>query len=142
VPDMTEELKGVTWARDRARSLIRQLVDRESQSLADLRARPALADPRSLLVARSTEVDDLRDRGRRAFEHALSRATDDLVHQRARARALSPLATLQRGYAVVQHQGGEVVTSVGEVTAGTALSIRVADGRITATTTDVEEDHG
>ena len=142
VPDMTEELKGVTWARDRARSLIRQLVDRESQSLADLRARPALADPRSLLVARSTEVDDLRDRGRRAFEHALSRATDDLVHQRARARALSPLATLQRGYAVVQHRGGEVVTSVGEVTAGTALSIRVADGRITATTTDVEEDHG
>jgi len=140
VPDMTEELKGVTWARDRARTLIRQLVDRESQALADLRARPALADPRSLLVARSTEVDDLRDRSRRAFGHALTRATDDLVHQRARARALSPLATLQRGYAVVQREAGEVVASVGDVTTGTALSIRVADGRIAATTTDVEAD--
>jgi exodeoxyribonuclease VII large subunit len=164
VPDMAEELKGVTWARDRARSLIRQLVDRESQSLAELRARPALADPRTLLDARSVEVDDLRDRGRRAFDHALARAADDLVHQRARARALSPLATLQRGYAVVQHEAGEVVTSVREVTAGAPLSIRVADGRIAATTistststsistgtststssstaTDVEDDHG
>src|SRR5262245_17551954 len=140
VPDMTEELKGVTWARDRLRSLIRQLVDRESQALAELRARPALADPRSLLDARSTEVDDLRDRGRRAFGHALDRATDDLEHRRARARALSPLATLQRGYAVVQREAGEVVTSVAGVTTGTALRIRVADGRIAATTTDVEAD--
>src|SRR3954466_7793366 len=116
VPDMTEELKGVTWARDRARSLIRQLVDREFESLADLRARPALADPRSLLEARSVEVDDLRDRGRRAFDHVLTRSHDDITHQRARARAVSPLATLERGYAVVQHAGGRdssVVTSVG-----------------------------
>ena len=55
----------MTWARDRVRSLVRQLVDRETRALADLRARPALADPRTLLDARSVEVDDLRDRGRR-----------------------------------------------------------------------------
>src|SRR3954471_55698 len=138
VPDMTEELKGVTWARDRARSLIRQLVDREAQSLAELRARPALADPRSLLDARSTEVDDLRDRGRRAFTHALTRASDDLVHQRARARALSPLATLQRGYAVLQDADGHVLTSVDQVAARQRVSVRVADGRIHATTTTTE----
>jgi exodeoxyribonuclease VII large subunit len=140
VPDMVEEVKGVTWARDRLRSLIRQLVDGESRALADLRARPALADPRSLLDAREVEVDDLRERARRTFHHVLTRAHDDITHQRARARALSPLATLERGYAVVQRAGDDpsVVTSVGDVTAGAALSIRVADGRIAATTTDVE----
>ena len=141
VPDIVEEHKGVSWARDRVRTLVRQLVERESQALADLRARPALADPRSLLDARGVEVDDLRDRARRCAAHALDRASDDIAHQRARARSLSPLATLQRGYAVVQHAGGDVVTSVADVPAGTALSIRVADGRIAATTTDVEEDH-
>jgi exodeoxyribonuclease VII large subunit len=141
VPDMAEELKGVTWARDRVRSLIRQLVDSESRALAGLRARPALADPRSLLEARGVEVDDLRDRGRRAFHHQLTRGHDDITHQRARARALSPLATLERGYAVVQRAddaAGPVVTSVGDVAAGVALSIRVVDGRIAATTTGVE----
>ena len=74
--------------------------------------------------------------------HALDRAADDIAHQRARAPALSTLATLQRGYAVVQHVGGGVVTSVADVGTGTPVSIRVADGRIAATTTDVEEDHG
>jgi exodeoxyribonuclease VII large subunit len=148
VPDMAEEMKGVTWARDRVRSLIRQLVERETRSLADLRARPALADPRSLLEARAVEVDDLRDRGRRVFAHVLTRAHDDITHQQARARALSPLATLERGYAVVQHADDRsVVTSVGDVTTGATLSIRVADGRIAATTTNVtaesiEEGHG
>jgi exonuclease VII large subunit len=48
---------------------------------------------------------------------------------------------------VVQRDGGDVVTSVAGVSGGTALSIRVADGRIAATTTAVEaatieEDHG
>jgi len=88
-----------------------------------------------------------RDRARRAFDHALARAHDDITHQHARARALSPLATLERGYAVVQREKGQVVTSVGDVTDGTPLSIRVADGRITATTTGlqaetIEEGHG
>jgi exodeoxyribonuclease VII large subunit len=142
VPDMAEELQGVTWARDRVRSLVRQIVERESRALADLRARPVLAEPRSLLHARSVEVSDLRDRGRRCFDHALARASDDVTHQRARARALSPLATFERGYAVVQGAGGEFVTSVAAVTPGAALSIRVADGRIGATTTSAEEDHG
>jgi exodeoxyribonuclease VII large subunit len=142
VPDMVEELQGVIWARDRLRSLVRQVVEREARTLADIRARPALADPRSLVAARAVEVSDLRDRGRRSIDHALARAADDITHQRARARALSPLATLERGYAVVQLQDGDVVGSVGEVSVGSPLTIRVADGRIAATTTHVEETHG
>src|SRR3954447_11636062 len=148
VPDMVEEMKGVTWARDRLRSLIRQLVDRETQALADLRSRPVLADPRTLLDARAVEISDLRDRSRRVLTHALARAGDDITHQRARARALSPLATLQRGYAVVQAADGSVVASTTRATVGDDLSIRLADGRVLATTTAVEpaspseEDHG
>jgi exodeoxyribonuclease VII large subunit len=137
VPDVVEELQGVVWARDRVRSLLRQLIDRETRALADLRSRPALADPRSLVVARSAEVGDLRDRGRRCLDHALARAFDDITHQRARARALSPLATLERGYAVVQDERGVVVRSVGEVEIDARLRIRVTDGRIAATTTGV-----
>src|SRR4029079_15376081 len=38
VPDMAEELRGVDWATQRIRALVRQLVDRESQALADLRS--------------------------------------------------------------------------------------------------------
>ena len=124
VPDMAEELRGVDWATQRIRALVRQLVDRETRALADL-----------------------RDRSRRVLTHALARAGDDITHQRARARALSPLATLQRGYAVVQAADGSVVASTARTAVGDHLSIRLADGRVLATTTAVEptppseEDH-
>ena len=137
VPDMAEELHGVTWARERIRALLTGLVDREQAGLDALRSRPALADPRSLLQTRVEEVHGLRERARRCLGHQLDRAADDIDHRRARARALSPLATLQRGYAVVQDAEGRVLNSVAGVRAGGAVQIRLADGRIDATTTSV-----
>jgi exodeoxyribonuclease VII large subunit len=140
VPDVAEEVRGVAWARDRIRSCLEAWLTREQTGLDGLRSRPALADPSSLVDARADDVAALRDRARRTLGHALDRAADDLVHQRARARALSPLATLQRGYAVLQDADGHVVTSVAGIAADQAVSVRVADGRIHATTSTIEPD--
>ena len=140
VPDMAEEAQGVTWARDRLRQVITQRIAREQEWLVQVRSRPAMADPRNLLAVRSDEVDELLARARRTLSHRLDRAADDIGHQRARAQALSPLATLQRGYAVLQDADGHVVTSVAQAAAGAAVSVRVADGRIRATTDRVEPD--
>jgi len=139
VPDVLEEVRGVAWARDQVRAGLRRILDREQAGLDALRSRPALADPRNLLDARLDEVHALRDRARRSLGHALDRAADDVGHQRARARALSPLATLQRGYAVLQDADGHVLTSVADVAAGAPVSVRVADGRVHATTTTTEQ---
>jgi exodeoxyribonuclease VII large subunit len=140
VPDVADELHRVRVARDRIRSTVVGWLAREQAGLDALRSRPALADPRTLLDARSDEVDQLRDRARRTLGHALDRAADDIGHQRARARALSPLATLQRGYAVLQDEAGHVVTSVADVTSGAPVSVRVADGRLHATITGADRD--
>jgi exodeoxyribonuclease VII large subunit len=140
VPDVAEELQLVATARDRLRSGLSRLVTREQQGLDALRSRPVLADPRTLVAARASEVADLRARSRRSLGHALDRAADNLDHQRARVRALSPLATLERGYAVLQDATGQVVTSVAGVEAGSPVSIRVVDGRVQATTTAIEHD--
>ena len=134
VPDVAEELRGVAWARDRLRTLVGSWLQREQAGLDALRSRPALADPG--LPGRGP-----RRRGRPAARpgpavalgHRLDRAEDDLGHQLARARALSPLATLRRGYAVLQDADGHAVTSVADVAAGAAVSARVADGRVHAT---------
>jgi exodeoxyribonuclease VII large subunit len=138
VPDVSQELARVDQARQRIRHCLDRWLEREHAGLEALRSRPVLADPRSLVDARLEELDALRDRCRRTVRHALDRAADDVGHQRARARALSPLATLERGYAVLQDADGHVVKAVEGVDSGADVSVRVADGRIHATTTRIE----
>jgi len=139
VPDVVEEQRHVSRARARLRGALDGWLAREQAGLDAIRSRPALADPRSLVDARIEEVALLTARARRTFEHRLDRAADDIDHHRARARALSPLATLQRGYSVLQDADGHVVTSIAGVTVDQAVSVRVADGRIHAITTSLEE---
>ena len=138
VPDVVEEQRHVAAVRDRLRSGVTTLIAREQAALDALRSRPVLADPRTLVDERAAEVVALRDRARRSLTHSLDRAADNLDHQRARARALSPLATLQRGYAVLQDEAGHVLASVEGIEPGRAVSVRVADGRVHATTTRTE----
>jgi exodeoxyribonuclease VII large subunit len=142
VPDVAEELRIVEVGRDRLRSALAGWLERERTLLATLRARPALADPGSLITTRTDEVEALRERALRTTVHRLDRAGDEIAHHRARARALSPLATLRRGYAVLQDADGHVLTSVADVAQGAAVSVRVANGRVHAQVTTTEEIDG
>jgi exodeoxyribonuclease VII large subunit len=58
----------------------------------------------------------------------LERERDGLAHTRARLRSLSPQATLDRGYAVIQRDDGSVVRDPEEVSAAEHLLVRVAGG--------------
>ena len=74
----------------------------------------------------------LLGRVRQTSRHLLRRATDDIEHHTARVRALSPLATLKRGYAVVQDGEGTAVRTVEQLTDGDRVRVWVADGRFDA----------
>jgi exodeoxyribonuclease VII large subunit len=133
VPDVREEMERVGQARDRLRRAVTRLVEREEQALAGFRSRPVLAAPYSLVEQRAQDVAALRDRAVRALEHQLTRDTDVLAQTLARVRALSPLATLERGYAIVQTEDGKVLRSALEVEAGAGLGVRLASGALTVT---------
>ncbi|MET0468589.1 MAG: exodeoxyribonuclease VII large subunit [Aeromicrobium sp.] len=135
VPDVREELAGLAMMRERSSVAIRSHLAREIRGLADIRSRPVLAQPTTLVDAQQGVVHDWRDRARRSLGHRLDRAGDEITHHLARVRGLSPLATLERGYGVAQLADGTVVTSVTQVDAGTPLTIHVVDGTIAVTTT-------
>jgi exodeoxyribonuclease VII large subunit len=138
VPDVAEEAQQVLSARERIRHAIRHRIVLEQQSLDALRSRPVLADPRTGLAERLREVDDLRGRARRGLDFRITRAHEDLDHQIARVRALSPLATLRRGYAVLSDADGTALSSVTGVRPGDRIHVRLADGRIGASATTIE----
>ncbi|MBY8872083.1 exodeoxyribonuclease VII large subunit [Micromonospora sp. PLK6-60] len=133
VPDLTEEVRLIGQARSRLERAVRNLVDRESHRLDLLRSRPVLARPQVMVDQRATEVGALRDRADRNLDHRLGAAGEDLRHTLARLRALSPAATLDRGYAIVQRADGHVVRAADEVAKGDPLRVRLAEGELAAT---------
>ncbi|WP_405113717.1 exodeoxyribonuclease VII large subunit [Micromonospora sp. NBC_01405] len=133
VPDLGEELRLIGQARHRLERAVRNLVDRESHRLDGLRSRPVLARPQVMVEQRATEVAALRQRAGRCLDHRLGAAGEELRHTLARLRALSPAATLDRGYAIVQRADGHVVRSAGEVGGGDPLRVRLAEGELAAT---------
>ncbi|MEV4541509.1 exodeoxyribonuclease VII large subunit [Micromonospora echinaurantiaca] len=133
VPDLAEEVRLIGQARHRLERAVRNLVDRESHRLDGLRSRPVLARPEVIVEQRATEVTALRQRAGRCLDHRLAAASDDLRHTLARLRALSPAATLDRGYAIVQRADGHVVRAASEVAKGDPLRVRLAEGELAAT---------
>ncbi|WP_182899938.1 exodeoxyribonuclease VII large subunit [Microbispora sp. H10830] len=136
VPDVGEQLTLVHQLRDRGRRVLRGWVEREMSWLDSVRSRPSLADPVRELDRRAEQVDALRERSRRCLSASLDRSADSLEHLRARLVALSPAATLERGYAIAQRPSGEVVRLAGDVKPGDELTIRFSDDRVTVTAQD------
>jgi exodeoxyribonuclease VII large subunit len=132
VPDLGEETALIEQARRRLDRAVITLVDRETHRLESWRSRPVLARPEVLVDQRAADVTGLRDRATRSLDQRLRRADDDLRHTLARLRALSPRATLERGYAIVQRADGQVVRAAGEVETGDVLRVRLADGELRA----------
>jgi exodeoxyribonuclease VII large subunit len=132
VPDLTEELRLIGLARQRLDRAVTGLLDREEHRLDAIRTRPVLARPHVMIEQRTAEVDALRDRAARCLDHRLATATGELHHTLARLRALSPAATLQRGYAIVQREDGHVVRRATEVSEGDLLHVRLAEGALSA----------
>ncbi|MCC5035294.1 exodeoxyribonuclease VII large subunit [Streptomyces sp. WAC 00631] len=131
VPDVGEELHRIQQLRERALRAVSGLLDREERGLAAARARPCMERPHRMVEEREEQITALCDRGRRTLGHLLDRADSELAHTRARVVALSPAATLERGYAVLQRPDGSVVRAAREVPEGERLRARVAEGELT-----------
>jgi exodeoxyribonuclease VII large subunit len=141
VPDRDDEAARISATRDRGRVAMAALLDRERGGLEAVRARPVLAQPHSTFDQQSASVLEWRDRVRRHLDYRLTHAGIDLDHGLARVRSLSPLATLSRGYAVVQKADGAIVTDAMQLTVDELVTARFAAGRADASVTRVSRDH-
>ena len=135
VPDINEEIDLIEKLRDRASRYVRNLIELESSKIASLAARPVLRDPAVMITSRLEIITNLRDRSIRSFQGRLAIAQEELQQVTARVRALSPQATLDRGYAVVQLADGSIARDSAALKDGEKLRIRLAKGETSATVT-------
>ena len=128
VPDVTEQRAAIKQTRLRVWRALTARIQGERRLLVSMRSRPVMADPRAMITVRRQELDALTDRAAQRVRADLHRADDQITHLRAQVRALSPLSTLERGYAVVQHADGHVVMDPADVHTDELLRVRVARG--------------
>lgn len=130
VPDLGAEQRKVSAARERGRRVITARLDRERALIAGVPDRLTAVIAGRLTRGRA-EVVDRRERITRLVRTRLGTAEVEVAHVRARIAALSPQATLARGYAVVIGEDGRAIRDPDE--ARGPLTVYVAHGSFHAT---------
>ena len=108
-----------------------QLRQRQ-RHVADLAAAVLRHDPRQGLAQASERLAACRTRLHRALERTLHASASTVGALDARLHSLSPLAVLDRGYALVLDAQGGLVRSTAQLASGDKITTRLSDGTFTS----------
>jgi exodeoxyribonuclease VII large subunit len=97
-------------------------------------------DPRQLLAVSKQRLASRHSRLELAVTHRLHEAAVIRGALDARLNALSPLAVLERGYALVHDESGRVVRDAAQLEVGTVVSTRVSIGSFVSRVESKEAD--
>lgn len=114
-------------------------VQAKREKLATLAASRAMRSPAVVIAEKQMRLDELWVRLQNAGDLMLERKKQGLSASVGKLEALSPLAVMQRGYAVAQDARGEVSTSAKAFDVGDRITVRFADGAVDATVDGIKE---
>ncbi|MEY3659452.1 MAG: exodeoxyribonuclease VII large subunit [Pseudohongiellaceae bacterium] len=114
------------------RALRRRLIE-QKQRAAALHKRLALQSPQYRLPLQRQDLLALQRRAAQALRALLSLQRQRLATQSQALQAISPLATLARGYSLTTDASGHVLTSVDGIRPGATIETRLATGSLRST---------
>lgn len=130
VPDREELLAATNDLGDRlAGSVSRFLRARRERVMLAARS-TVFRTPWEFYRRRSQDTDRLRERLEAAAQRALERRRLEMNGTVGRLNALSPLAILERGYAIARSEDGGVIRSAKDVAVGDHVDVRLGEGEI------------
>ena len=132
VPDLAQELDGLARAREGMRSAIQRRIAQERYNLDLLVSRPIFLAPAATLEPHRTFIDSALTSLRTQVERRLSSERQSILQASATLQALSPQATLERGYSMLRLPSGELVRDASQVPKGTLVEGILAQGRLVA----------
>ena len=134
VPDMEEELTKISSLKDRANRFIQSRIEFELSKIKGFMERQVMREPQTIVTTRVEIINGLVARSHRSMSSAIAIAVEEIGGLRTQVRTLSPQATLDRGYSVVQKADGSVLRKASEVKSGEKLRLRLAQGEVGAIT--------
>ena len=113
------------------RAMRRRLHERRER-LRWLTGRAALMSPATRLTQQLLRLDNLNQRLIRGGRQVIHSRLEKLQPLIRTLNAVSPLATLERGYAIVSTESGDILRSATDAGPGTLIEARLAKGKIRA----------
>jgi exodeoxyribonuclease VII large subunit len=111
---------------------LRRRLQEHRERLRWLAGRAALVGPSTRLTQQRLRLENLAQQLFRASRRIIGSRREKLLPLIRTLNAVSPLATLERGYAIVSVEGGEILRNAADVKPGTIIDARLAQGRIRA----------
>lgn len=138
VPDLSEYQLALVDIQTRLTMLMENSLRQKKWQLQAQMQTLSLLSPRAGLDNNLQRLDGFVLRLEKVVERRLTQSQTALAVLNARLAAISPLATLSRGYAIVRGTDGRIIGSVADVTAGSNIYVQVGDGRFAAEVTTIE----
>jgi exodeoxyribonuclease VII large subunit len=109
------------------------LIAEQKAAVASLLSQLRYFSPERRILSETQRLDELSRRMVSSLIHRIELQSSHVKGLMRRLEALSPLAVLARGYAVVtRKEDGRVISQVGQVKTGAPIQVRVADGAFDA----------
>ena len=128
----------ITPLMDRLQRAIREKLRQQSSNLDILKAK--LRRPDQQLQISSNRLQQARQQLIQLQGRQLEQFEGQLGRLAAKLNALSPLATLERGYAIVTDDGGHVLTEASSLETGQTVHARLRQGRLIARVTEIQKE--
>lgn len=132
VPDANEQRARLNTLQATLTGEVHALLVDRRRAVQTLARNLSHLSPQASLNSNRQRIDALYGRAEQAISRLLERRQSRLALSHARLGAVSPLATLARGYAIVRHEDGRILRSVSQVAGGDRLRVQVADGEFGA----------
>lgn len=138
-PDIEAEIAHCENLKNMLSRLESDKIDEEMQYIADLTETSVLASPENFLKEHCDYLGELSSRFCRAFDSTLGDKENKFAMLLGKLNALSPLAVMQRGYAVAKESGGKIIKSVSQISANDDVKIEFADGNAVCKVCEVNQ---
>lgn len=133
VPDCAELIAAVRYSEGKINRSMRVKLDDGRQRLGRLAASPSLKRPQELIELQRMRVDHLAARLSARVSQSLSGAQARLSAAGGKLHALSPLATLSRGYSIAYDAANRPISKIAQAQAGDSITLRLQDGSLGCT---------
>lgn len=143
VPDKGALLETITGLEGRGRFAMERRVEGLHLRLRTLAERSVLARPEELFRERRQRIDDRMLRAERVIQARMDEAERALAGAAGKLEALSPVATLARGYAIARDpKTGRVLRQGEDVSVGDTVHVVLADAELRTTVDEVTSGPG